>query len=115
MRFAGTWKQYSARAISQLTRMAVIRGVFLYFRWPYHARVMNVLDTIKSKIVSIQSSFEFGIDHGEGRREQVQQRPRGAHRGVTFYPPQSSPQHKSHRTWRCCDRFLKRVRHSESV
>ena len=39
-RLAGTWKQYSAKAIPQLTMIASQRGEALCFRCPYQARVI---------------------------------------------------------------------------
>src|SRR5260370_15388400 len=54
MRFAGTWKQYSRKAISQLTTIAAIRGDRRYFRWPYHAIVMKIFEQIRSRTVFIE-------------------------------------------------------------
>ncbi len=51
--FAGTWKQYSTKAIDQLARMAIHNGELLYFRWPYHAKVMNTFDTVRRSMVFI--------------------------------------------------------------
>ena len=58
---AGTWAMYSKRAIPHENRMTMMRGqlfeifISLSFRWPYHAKVMKRLDTIKSNIV--QTAF----------------------------------------------------------
>ncbi|MNL74395.1 hypothetical protein D3C87_2000300 [compost metagenome] len=41
---AGTAKQYSAKAISQLTRITMGKGRSPNFRWPYQAKVMNTLE-----------------------------------------------------------------------
>src|SRR5262249_3002494 len=49
IRLAGTWKMYSASAISQLTRMASTSGWFLCLRWPYQAIVMNVFEIVSSR------------------------------------------------------------------
>lgn len=55
--FAGTWKQYSKNAMPQLMRMTIINGSALnfpkpcIFRWPYHARVMKMLEITRSAIV----------------------------------------------------------------
>jgi len=54
---AGTWKQYSANAISQLTSIARYSGEFLYFKWPYQANVMKIFDIVKSIIVLIWFSL----------------------------------------------------------
>jgi hypothetical protein len=48
--FAGTWRAYSGRAISQLTRMRTQNALSGCFRCPYQATVMNVFDAIKSRI-----------------------------------------------------------------
>jgi hypothetical protein len=53
MRLAGTWKQYSPNAISQLTTIAETMGMERCFRWPYQAKVMNAFETINSSTVSI--------------------------------------------------------------
>jgi hypothetical protein len=49
---AGTWKQYSKNAIPQLTIIARIRGELRYFKCPYHANVIKILDKVNKKIVS---------------------------------------------------------------
>src|SRR5258708_30589513 len=51
MRFAGTWKQYSAKAMSQLITMTLNSGAWRYFRWPYQAKVMKMLERVRSRIV----------------------------------------------------------------
>src|SRR5258708_28779497 len=51
MRFAGTWKQYSAKAIIQLITMTLNSGAWRYFRWPYQANVMKMLERVRSRIV----------------------------------------------------------------
>src|SRR5712671_6599679 len=51
MRFAGTWKQYSAKAMSQLITMTLNNGAWRYFRWPYQAKVMKMLERVRSRIV----------------------------------------------------------------
>src|SRR5258708_7719238 len=53
MRFAGTWKQYSAKAISQLTTITSSSGLSLKRRWPYHAIVMKVLEQKSKMTVSM--------------------------------------------------------------
>jgi hypothetical protein len=51
MRFAGTIKQYSSRAMDQLTTMAIQRGELRYFRWPYQAKVINMFEIVNRAIV----------------------------------------------------------------
>src|ERR1700693_5324262 len=51
MRLAGTWKQYSAKAMSQLMTMTLNSGAWRYFRWPYQAKVMKMLERVRSRIV----------------------------------------------------------------
>src|SRR5271154_2655869 len=53
MRLAGTWKQYSKNAISQLTKMTLNSGVWRYFRWPYQANVMKMFEMVSSSRVVI--------------------------------------------------------------
>src|SRR5438105_3323895 len=55
MRFAGTWKQYSTKAISQLTTMAATSGDRRYLRWPYQAMVIKILEQIRSRTVFIRN------------------------------------------------------------
>src|SRR5712664_5032565 len=56
MRFAGTWKQYSKKAIPQLTMIAFHRASLRNFRWPYHAKVMKMLETVSNRIVRIRNA-----------------------------------------------------------
>src|SRR5512136_155841 len=50
--FAGTWSRYSARAMPQLTRAAMYHALlFRFFRWPYQAKVMNMLDRTRRIVV----------------------------------------------------------------
>jgi hypothetical protein len=53
MRFAGTWKQYSTKAIPQLTRITIHKGESLYLRCPYQAKVMKMFEIVSNKIVCI--------------------------------------------------------------
>src|SRR5687768_8626859 len=53
MRLAGTWKQYSKKAISQLTAMAFQSGEPGCLRWPYQANVMKTLETVRRAMVLI--------------------------------------------------------------
>src|SRR5580658_2196871 len=54
MRLAGTWKQYSAKAISQLTTITLNKGAWRYLRWPYQAKVMKILERVSNRIVVIR-------------------------------------------------------------
>src|SRR5215475_4769333 len=67
MRLAGTWKQYSPSAIAQLASTAAMIGADRYFRWPYHATVMNVFETSSKTTVTIEDHvlcrfFGRGVD-----------------------------------------------------
>src|SRR5262245_55141415 len=53
IRLAGTCRQYSKKAIPQLTRIAAISELCLYFRCPYQAKVMNTLEARSSTMVSM--------------------------------------------------------------
>src|SRR3981081_635082 len=54
MRLAGTWKQYSKKAIPQLTMITFQRASLRNFRWPYHAIVMKILEMVSNSIVRIR-------------------------------------------------------------
>src|SRR5438128_7558109 len=73
MRLAGTWKQYSRKAINQLTPMAAHIARSLYFKWPYQAKVMKMLEMIRRKAVFISpiSTRAAAEDHrcGAGDRK----------------------------------------------
>src|SRR5215470_13274940 len=51
IRFPGTWKQYSKNAIPQLAGTTYQRASLLYFRCPYHAKVMKMFEIVSSTIV----------------------------------------------------------------
>src|ERR1700682_3767099 len=53
MRFAGTWKQYSKKAIPQLARITFQSASVRNFRWPYHAKVMKMLEMVSNRTVRI--------------------------------------------------------------
>jgi hypothetical protein len=57
MRFAGTWKQYSKKAMPQLTRITFQRAEVRYFRWPYQAKVMKMLEIVSRIMVLMCSRF----------------------------------------------------------
>src|SRR5947207_2864061 len=64
MRLAGTWKQYSTNAISQLTSTTFHSGDSLNFRCPYQAMVMKMFDTVSSSAVSIVRPMISAPDRG---------------------------------------------------
>src|ERR1700757_296857 len=66
MRFAGTWKQYSKNAMPQLATMTFHKASLRYFRWPYHAKVMKILEMVRSRTVRTKPPYEF---YGNQRRE----------------------------------------------
>src|ERR1700676_1280517 len=53
MRLAGTWKQYSKKAMPQLARMTFQSASLRFFRWPYHAKVINIFEIVSKRIVRI--------------------------------------------------------------
>ena len=65
MRLAGTWQQYSKKAIAQLKAMTPMSGQWLLtpvccsFRCPYHASVMKMLLSTRSRIVYIPFIFSY--------------------------------------------------------
>src|SRR6202048_3172957 len=56
MRFAGTWKQYSKKAIPQLTKITFHKASCRYFKCPYQAKVMKILETVSNNIVRMLSA-----------------------------------------------------------
>src|SRR6476620_9789306 len=56
MRLAGTWKQYSKKAMPQLIIVTFHNGTFWYLRCPYHAKVIKILE-ISSRRMVIMSVF----------------------------------------------------------
>jgi hypothetical protein len=56
IRLAGTWKMYSKNASPQLIRMTASKprcckaGIFLNWRWPYQAKVMNTFDRMSNRM-----------------------------------------------------------------
>jgi hypothetical protein len=42
--------------------MAIHKGLSLYFRWPYQAIVMNVLEAIKSRAVDMMCWLIFHLE-----------------------------------------------------
>ena len=68
MRLAGTWQQYSKKAIAQLKAMTPMSGQLLLvpvcwsLRCPYHASVMKMLLSTRSRIVYIPFIFSYVFD-----------------------------------------------------
>jgi len=52
---AGTWKQYSKKAMPQLATTTFQSATLRYFRCPYQAKVMKMLEMVSSRIVCIGS------------------------------------------------------------
>jgi hypothetical protein len=57
IRLAGTWKQYSKKAIPQLMSVTFHSCTFWYFKWPYHAKVIKILERIKNTMVNIRGPY----------------------------------------------------------
>src|SRR6266704_2098623 len=55
MRFAGTWKQYSKKAMPQLAKITFHSASLRNFRCPYHATVMKTFEMVSRRIVRICS------------------------------------------------------------
>src|ERR1700760_41890 len=72
IRFAGTCRQYSNRAIDQLTRITFQRGTSRYFRCPYQANVIKMFDPMSNRMVHIRcldASFWSLLDEGAVENE----------------------------------------------
>ena len=73
-RFAGTWRQYSKKAIPQLAKITIQSGLCLNFKWPYQANVIKMFDRVNKTIVlminypffSVVSNYAFIILSQEG-------------------------------------------------
>ena len=59
MRFAGTWKQYSKKAMPQLTRITFQRAEVRNFKWPYQAKVMKIFEMVRRMMVLMFSQFSL--------------------------------------------------------
>src|SRR5882724_333897 len=70
MRFAGTWKQYSKKAIPQLTKITFHKASLRYFKCPYQANVMKTLETVNRRMVRTRVShpYKFGCSASANRR-----------------------------------------------
>src|SRR4029077_4573437 len=108
MRFAGTWKQYSKKAMPQLARMTFQSASLRYLRWPYQAKVIKIFETVSRTIVSTgdvsgmewdsvqtQSSVnplrKQRIYFGSGARDAVRQaRPKSVNEGFNTPPSRST-------------------------
>src|SRR5690606_21645557 len=65
-RLAGTIRQYSKNAIPQLTRITANSGEDLYFRCPYQAKVMKILEASSSRIGTRRSNGGMEAIRGGG-------------------------------------------------
>src|SRR5580704_9615953 len=54
MRLPGTCRQYSKKAMPQLTRMTFQSASWRYFKWPYQAKVMKMLEKVRRTIVHME-------------------------------------------------------------
>src|SRR5262249_14695346 len=61
MRLAGTARQYSIKAMPQLTTIAIKSGVERNLRCPYQAKVMNRLEPISIRIGAIWGEVSAGM------------------------------------------------------
>lgn len=65
IRFAGTVRQYSKKAIPHENKITRISGhpleifISLSFKWPYHAKVINMFDA--TSIRTVQSPFTDNV------------------------------------------------------
>jgi hypothetical protein len=64
MRLAGTAKQYSTKAIPQLTNITVTSGTDLNFRCPYQATVMNRFEQASRMIGATWGQSPDAIETG---------------------------------------------------
>src|SRR5260370_31764195 len=62
MRFAGTWKQYSKKAMPQLTAMTFHSASLRYLRWPYQAKVMKIFEMVSSRMVRTSDISAVGLN-----------------------------------------------------
>src|SRR5438874_7563090 len=69
MRLAGTARQYSKKAMDQLTTTAIQSGEPRYFKWPYQA---NVMKTFERSNMMIGANFaDMALRGGLPRRRRV--------------------------------------------
>src|ERR1700681_2848895 len=61
MRLAGTWKQYSKKAMPQLARITFHSASLRYFRWPYQAKVMKIFEIVSKRMVRMGFSRSPGF------------------------------------------------------
>src|SRR5258708_33677213 len=92
MRLAGTCSRYSKRAMPQLTSAARYQGVEVrYFRWPYHANVMNRFDAASSVTVVARVWMVLTEFLGEGGTGSAwggpRHRPGGGRERASFAKP----------------------------
>src|SRR5271168_3915277 len=69
IRFAGTWKQYSKKAIPQLTRMTFQSAEVRYFKWPYQANVMKMFEMVSRTMVLIILRFSLCVQVAFGETQ----------------------------------------------
>src|ERR1700756_2605682 len=54
IRLAGTWKQYSKKAMPQLMTITFHSATLRNFKWPYHANVMKIFEMVRRRIVRMR-------------------------------------------------------------
>src|SRR5215218_984527 len=60
-RFAGTARQYSMKAMPQLTRITSGSQDCLNLRWPYQAKVMNTFEANSIRTGRTNGEIKFGM------------------------------------------------------
>jgi hypothetical protein len=70
MRLAGTWKQYSKNAIAQLAAIRRGSGALRYFKCPYQAKVMKILEIVSRTMVVIGEQFRSGAQTFKAEKTQ---------------------------------------------
>src|SRR5256886_6189497 len=59
IRFAGTWKQYSKKAMPQLTTITFHSASLRNRKCPYHATVMKIFEIVSSRMRSEEHTSEL--------------------------------------------------------
>src|SRR5579863_1599045 len=97
IRFAGTWKTYSKKAIPQLARIASGRADFVFLRWPYHAIVIKIFEIVSKAMVAISLRFLVRLSSQSGSERIMRssvacsERPAGLKSGCLQGRPRRQP------------------------
>src|SRR5258707_7954870 len=62
IRLAGTWKQYSKKAIPQLMTITFHSATLRNFKCPYHANVMKIFEMVRRRIVRMRPSGSLFVE-----------------------------------------------------